>query len=568
MSEQTRFRCAIYTRKSSEEGLDQDFNSLEAQREACEAYIRSQAHEGWKLIAERFDDGGFSGGNMERPALARLMAMLRDSKIDIIVIYKIDRLTRSLTDFARLAETFDKHKVSFVSVTQQFNTTTSMGRLMLNVLLSFAQFEREITGERIRDKIAASKKKGMWMGGVVPMGYDVRDRHLFINEGEATTIRRVFQLYLEVGNVPALLDRLKAENILTAPRLSAKARKYGNQNFTRGHLYNLLSNPIYIGRVPHKTISYPGQHAAIIDPKTWAAVHAQLSTNTQGPRSRRKRAEAETHLLAGLLTSEAGNRFIATHANKGSRRYRYYVEDVAAGKTPRRLPAHEIETATVAALRAYLMDRQQVAHDLGDVSSDQIAGALKQALGLADVLAGRPGAAQHALLRRLITKVRYRDDRIEIEIARRQLHQALEIRDSGAADWPSNIDPEADKILYSTPVLIRRRGLQLKVVLPGQDNAKLDHKLIAAIARARGWAQRLASGEVGSITTIAAEEKLSLGYVSDNLRLAYLAPRIVEQILSGKISPNLLPRTVGRTTLDLSWKDQVERLSQLTAEAH
>ena len=218
MGEKKTFRCAVYTRKSSEEGLEQDFNSLEAQREACEAYVRSQEHEGWKLLADRFDDGGFSGGNMERPALHQLIELVKAGRIDIIVVYKIDRLTRSLTDFAKLAEVLDKHGVSFVSVTQQFNTTTSMGRLMLNVLLSFAQFEREITGERIRDKIAASKKKGMWMGGVPPLGYDIVGLQLAVNDRDAATIKRIFALYLEEGNVPALLERLELENIRTAAR--------------------------------------------------------------------------------------------------------------------------------------------------------------------------------------------------------------------------------------------------------------------------------------------------------------------------------------------------------------
>jgi len=328
MSEQKIFRCAVYTRKSSEEGLEQDFNSLEAQREACEAYIRSQSHEGWKLIPDRFDDGGYSGGNTERPALGKLMAMIRDGQVDIIVIYKIDRLTRSLTDFARLAETFDRHGVSFVSVTQQFNTTTSMGRLMLNVLLSFAQFEREITGERIRDKIAASKKKGMWMGGPIPMGYDVKDRRLVINETDAATVRTVFRLYLEEGQVPALLERLDRERVRTADRISAKGRASGSRSFTRGHLYKLLSNPIYIGRITHKKITHPGQHEPIIDRATWEAVQTRLAGNTQGERKRRTRAETPAPVLAGLLYSEAGNRMNPSHAIKAGRRYSYYVEEV------------------------------------------------------------------------------------------------------------------------------------------------------------------------------------------------------------------------------------------------
>jgi DNA invertase Pin-like site-specific DNA recombinase len=323
MSGRKILRCAIYTRKSSEEGLDQDFSSLEAQREACVAYVQSQAHEGWRVVPELLDDGGYSGGNTNRPALTRLMDLVRAGEIDVIVIYKIDRLTRSLTDFARMAETFDKHNVSFVSVTQQFNTTTSMGRLMLNVLLSFAQFEREITGERIRDKIAASKRKGMWMGGNPPMGYDVRDRQLVINETDAPTVRRIFASYLEAGDVPSLLKRLETDNVRTAARYSAKGNHYGRRPFTRGHLHKLLTNPIYIGRVPHKDTSHPGQHQRIIDKDLWEAVQARLEANTQGPRSKRSRSERMQGLLAGILENGAGTAFIESYANKGSRRYRY-----------------------------------------------------------------------------------------------------------------------------------------------------------------------------------------------------------------------------------------------------
>ncbi len=383
MTEQKIFRCAVYTRKSSEEGLEQDFNSLEAQREACEAYVRSQSHEGWKLIPDRFDDGGFSGGNMERPALRQLMELVDAGKIDIIVVYKIDRLTRSLTDFAKLADRLDKHGVSFVSVTQQFNTTTSMGRLMLNVLLSFAQFEREITGERIRDKIAASKKKGMWMGGSPPMGYDVVNRQLVINEKDAATIRTVFDRYLEVGTVPALIDRLQNDDIRTAARYSAKGNHYGNRPFTRGHLYKLLANPIYIGRVPHKAASHRGQHAAIVDQATWDAVQAKLAANTQGPRTRRRRPSAQTHLLDGLLKSERGNRFVPGHSNKGARRYRYYVEQVAAGTklytAPIRLPAEEIEAAAIAAVVSVLADHRGLVHRLDGIPASQLHNALNAA---------------------------------------------------------------------------------------------------------------------------------------------------------------------------------------------
>jgi len=431
MGEQKIFRCAVYTRKSSEEGLEQDFNSLEAQREACEAYIRSQSHEGWKLIPDRFDDGGFSGGNMDRPALKHLMGLIREDKVDVIVIYKIDRLTRSLTDFARLAETFDKHGVSFVSVTQQFNTTTSMGRLMLNVLLSFAQFEREITGERIRDKIAASKKKGMWMGGPTPMGYDVRDRQLVINDAGAATIRRIFTGYLEAGDVPTLLERLAAEKVTTAIRTSSKGKTTGGRPFTRGHLYKLLSNPIYIGRIPHRTTSHPGNHQAIIDRATWDRVQAQLADNTQGTRNRRRRATTDGAMLAGLLHTEAGNRMIAVHTTKGSRRYRYYVEErdpdhatTGAPFEPIRLPAKEIEEAAISAMRMLLSDEGQVLHHLDGLAPSQKTTVLKRLLqlrGVADASGG--GAAQ--VLQSLVTGVIYRHDFLALTFSMTALRKAL-----------------------------------------------------------------------------------------------------------------------------------------------
>src|SRR6202051_5040831 len=260
----SRRRRAIYTRKSSEEGLEQEFNSLAAQREACEAYIRSQQHEGWLLARNRYDDGGFSGGNLERPAAQRLLTDIRAGRIDIVVVYKVDRLTRSLADFARLVELFDAQGVSFVSVTQQFNTTSSMGRLTLNVLLSFAQFEREVTGERIRDKIAASKQKGMWMGGLVPLGYEVHERRLIVNQSEAETVREIFRRYLELGGVRLLMEELNRRGIRSKIRVAKNGKTSGGNSFFRGALYVLLSNPIYIGEIRHKGNSYSGEHSAIV----------------------------------------------------------------------------------------------------------------------------------------------------------------------------------------------------------------------------------------------------------------------------------------------------------------
>src|SRR5215468_270570 len=276
-AEARRKRCAIYTRKSSEEGLEQGFNSLEAQRDACEAYIRSQQHEGWVLARSCYDDGGFSGGNLERPALQRLLADIRAGRIDIVVVYKVDRLTRSLADFARLVEILDAEGVSFVSVTQQFNTTSSMGRLTLNVLLSFAQFEREVTGERIRDKIATSKKKGMWMGGNVPLGYDASERTLVINPAEAKIVRCIFDLYRELGSVRRVKEEADRLGLHTKRTIRKDGAERGGKPFTRGHIYAMLSNPIYTGQIAHRDQLYPGQHPALIDAETWAAARDQVA---------------------------------------------------------------------------------------------------------------------------------------------------------------------------------------------------------------------------------------------------------------------------------------------------
>ena len=365
-----RRRCAIYTRKSSEEGLEQEFNSLAAQHEACEAYIHSQQHEGWVLARTRYDDGGFSGGNLERPALQRLLADIRTGRIDIVVVYKVDRLTRSLADFARLVEIFDAQNVSFVSVTQQFNTTSSMGRLTLNVLLSFAQFEREVTGERIRDKIAASKKKGIWMGGNVPLGYDADKRTLVINPAEAETVRRIFALYRELGCVRQVKEEADRLALRTRSRRVADGAERGGTPFSRGHIYRLLSNPIYVGQIAHKGRLYPGQHQPLIDDEMWTVVQTQLATGARNHRRRTKSAEAS--LLAGLLVDAHGERLTPSHAVKKGRRYRYYISATRVPEVAEdpiqawRLPAREIEDCVISVLidaltnPAKLLDRLDI----------------------------------------------------------------------------------------------------------------------------------------------------------------------------------------------------------------
>lgn len=580
MSDRKTLRCAVYTRKSSEEGLEQDFNSLEAQREACEAYVRSQAHEGWRLIEDRFDDGGFSGGNLKRPAVEQLLKAVSDGRVDVIVVYKIDRLTRSLTDFARLAETFDRKGISFVSVTQQFNTTTSMGRLMLNVLLSFAQFEREITGERIRDKIAASKKKGMWMGGNPPMGYDVIDRKLVINN-DADRVREIFGLYLQEGTVPALLDRLEGDGIRTSRRTTANGRATGGKAFTRGHLYKLLSNPIYIGRIAHKGQVHKGQHEAIVDHDVWAAVQSKLTDNTQGARTRRRRATQREYLLAGLMVSERGNRFVPMHATKGARRYRYYVEEVprpgapdTASPDPLRLPAAEIETATVQTIACFMFDGGELLRQLSYLSPDQARAAVKAGQEIGARIGGR-GSAQHTIVRSLMRRVIFRRETLRIELLGAGVRRVLNVGSSSAGDDrsdPSGIDGGRDRsnyrdadepdIVLSTPLGIRRRGVQMKLLVDGdRTDRPIDQSLVTVVARAFTWAEMLTTGAAKSIREIAEREGLGETYVGQLLPLGFLPPAMVEQTLAGKPPAEM---TAGR----LVWSTDVPLRWVVSLEAH
>jgi DNA invertase Pin-like site-specific DNA recombinase len=371
-----KLRCAVYTRKSTDEGLDQDFNSLDAQREACEAFIASQKAEGWMLVRDRYDDGGFSGGTLERPALKRLLADVEARMIDIVIVYKIDRLSRALIDFSKLVETFDRNNVTFVSVTQSFNTTTSMGRLTLNILLSFAQFERELIGERIRDKFAASRKRGMWMGGISPLGYEVRDRKLWINESEAVTVRMIFSRFITLGSAIALVRELKQKDV---------KNRQGKQ-IDKSFLYRLLNNRIYLGEAIHKGESYKGEHEAIIDPDTWRKVHTILKSP---PRQRAARSRAQTPaLLKGLIYGPDGRAMSPSHTRKGGRLYRYYVSQTvtkggACGAAWARVPAGEIETAVVDQLRDLLRTPEMIIgawraarHDAPDLTEREARDAL------------------------------------------------------------------------------------------------------------------------------------------------------------------------------------------------
>jgi site-specific DNA recombinase len=408
-----KLRCAVYTRKSSEEGLEQEFNSLDAQREACESYVASQRAEGWLLVADRYDDGGFSGGTLERPALKRLRADIEAGKVDVVVVYKIDRLSRSLMDFSRLVEVFDQHKVTFVSVTQSFNTTTSMGRLTLNVLLSFAQFEREVIGERIRDKFAASRKRGIWMGGWAPLGYEVKDRKLIVNDADAKLVRSIFQRFLKTGSATTLARELIAESV---------RNKYGKQ-IDKGILYKMLSNPVYVGVAVHKGVSYPGEHVGIIDRKIWDKVQARFQQN---PRKRAGATRTQTPaLLKGIIFGPTGVAMSPTHTRKNGRLYRYYLSQTVlkqgAGDCPiARVPAAEIEKIVIDQVRILLLSPEIIVQTWRTARKSikgMTESGVRDALKAFDPLWNELFPAEQArIIELLVERVDIRTDRVDIKL--------------------------------------------------------------------------------------------------------------------------------------------------------
>ena len=556
----SRLRCAIYTRKSTEEGLDQDFNSLDAQREACEAYIASQAGEGWRLIKARYDDGAYSGGTMDRPALQRLLAEIGARKVDTIVVYKVDRLTRSLADFARIVELFDTRGVSFVSVTQQFNTTTSMGRLTLNMLLSFAQFEREVTGERIRDKIAASKRRGMWMGGVVPLGYDVIDRKLIINAAEAETVRTLFRLYLQHANVRLVKEEADKMDLRTKSRKPNNGRRHGGEPFTPGHIYKLLSKPIYLGEIVHKSVRYPGEHDGIIDRETWDAVQEQLGRNAV-VRHRASNAKAPS-LLAGMLFDEGGNRMVPSHASKAGRRYRYYVSKPATGQslgtdTPWRLPAPAIEDAVLGAIRSFLCDKLRLTEALR-LTGGRMKGKLFEASRLGNRILNSGPVDQRTFLLEVVKSIEVRRDRVSIILRSQILRRIL---DHGA---PDNEEAKTEtrgknEFLLDLPARFKRRSVEMKLVITDERERPPapDPHLIAAVAQGRQWFAQIRGGEVRSVRDLAERHGVNQGDVSRILPLGLLAPDIVEAILAGRQPIELTAKRLKRTRdLPVSWAEQ------------
>ncbi|WP_366141428.1 recombinase family protein [uncultured Shimia sp.] len=547
-----RIRCAIYTRKSSDEGLDQDFNSLDAQHEACGAYIASQRHEGWVPDKTRYDDGGISGGTLDRPAMQRLLDDIDAGRIQMVVVYKIDRLTRSLADFAKLVERFDAAGCSFVSVTQAFNTASSMGRLTLNVLLSFAQFEREVTAERIRDKIAAFKKKGLWMGGVPPLGYDPhpdpKTRGLVVNQNEAKTVEAIFQLYVQLG----CLNKVMRET--TTMRLRSKrhhfklGRTQGGNSFSRGQIYALLRNPIYIGKIRHKANVWDGQHQAIIDIELWDRVQSRLQVASARPRSQVGSVSSPSKggiaPLTGKLRDETGDRLTPTHTKRHGRRLRYYVSNrlISGGTDPSgwRLPAVALEQAVANIIAQHLSDlarrhRICVMPDLqiGDVVYTK-AQDLTQRLRK-----GAPG-----LLANLTAGGQLAKRSIILNLQATELANELGLK-------PDEIDPSALQI--QAPFELRRRGVEGKIVA-GDHQPEPDRTMLRALARAHIWTADLRRGK--SLNDIAAATSHSESYVRTRAQLAFLSPAIQKTILYGRHPPELTLEKIIRKPIPLDWDMQ------------
>ncbi|MDX5494549.1 MAG: recombinase family protein [Alphaproteobacteria bacterium] len=540
-----KLRCAIYTRKSTDEGLDQDFNSLEAQRESCAAYIMSQTHEGWEALGTRYDDGGFSGGSLERPALRALMADIEKGLIDIVVVYKVDRLTRSLADFAKLVELFDRQKVSFVSVTQAFNTTNSMGRLTLNVLLSFAQFEREVTAERIRDKFRASKEKGMWMGGLPPLGYDIDHRKLVINEGEAERVRLIFQRYLELGSVIRLMKDLKSRDIRSKRWVTQKGNARGGSTFTRGALYALLQNPVYIGRIRHKDKVHDGQHEAIIDAGTWEAVQSLLARNRH--ESRTKTNAKSPSLLAGLLFHEDGSVYRPRQGRKKGYNHHYYLHPSGT------LPVHEIDSLVANELIALLWRQAELCQMIGADDPAQMDAASAKAQLISSELMRRP---RRDIVLQMVERVSVGEMQVSITIDRHGLKGLL--TDTKASSQGADGDTASAPPLIQRAVQLKRCGNGRKLIIGQQktdDTTKPDPSLLKTLARAHAWFEDLKTGL--SYKEIATRDAIDERLVARSIRLALLAPDITKAILTGLEPKGLSSEQLVRLPkLPASWIEQ------------
>jgi site-specific DNA recombinase len=524
------FRCAIYTRKSTEHNLDLEFNSLDAQREACEAYIKSQAHEGWRLIPDRYDDGAFSGASLDRPALQQLLTEVRSDKIDIIVVYKVDRLTRSLADFAKLVELFDQHCVSFVSVTQSFNTTSSMGRLTLNVLLSFAQFEREVIGERVRDKIAASKRKGIWVGGPVPLGYASINKKLAVVPEEAETVRLIFGRYLEVGSIRALVQDLEDRGVRTKRQVGGNGQTRGGIRFGVGPLAHLLRNRFYTGEVVYRGKAHPGEHEPIVDQALFEAVQTKLAASAT---ARQLRLKGSPAILAGRIFDDRGNRMTPTHTNKRGARYRYYVSHALLQKrndeagSVSRVPAPDIEALVIKSLR----DRLATADDRQQVADDR------------DLIEGR---LDHVVIK---------TQAIEIHVARSNEREGTENESNfESADLLQTII-----VPWSAATFAEVKGILLSPSPRPTLRIETREALLKAIAKARLWINDLVDGRLGSFSEIAKRE----GKVERHIRLltplAFVSPRIIAAIMDGSAPADVTVTGLAQP-LAFSWTEQERRI--------
>jgi site-specific DNA recombinase len=571
-------RCAIYTRKSSEEGLEQSFNSLEAQREACEAYIASQRHEHWRCLGNQYDDGGYSGGSMERPALRQLLADIDAGKVDTVVVYKVDRLTRSLADFAKIIERFDASQVSFVSVTQQFNTTTSMGRLTLNVLLSFAQFEREVTGERIRDKIAASKRKGMWMGGRVPVGYDVKDRKLLVHAAEADQVKKIFRLYLKFGCVAKLKARLDHDGIKSKVRISASGAKSGGKLYSRGALYTLLQNRIYLGKIPHRDATYAGEHDAIIPQELWDKAQDRLSSNNK---VRRNGGNAKSpSLLVGLLYDDQGNRFTPSHAVKRGKRYRYYVSQAAihhraSATGPTRIPAEEIEGLVSRRIQALLSSPEQLLQSIGVESDGAATSKLLITAGkqLAKIWHAKSPAEHREFLSAVIARIVVHETNVEVAIVQPALREALlGDRSARLASRECPVEKRTkDVFKLVIDARVKRCGGEVRLLVPADSATEAPTRpvpsLIKAVARAHPWPEKIIHGELTGLRSIAELTNLDEHYAGRILNSSFLAPDIIEAILDGRQPADLTVQKLLRCQ-PLAWAEQRDRLGFHSKRPH
>ena len=556
-----KIRCAIYTRKSSEDGLEQEFNSLDAQYEACAAYIASQKAEGWVLMSERYDDGGISGGTIERPGLQRLLEDIDRGTVDQILVYKIDRLTRSLADFAKMVDRLDAAGTSFVSVTQSFNTATSMGRLTLNMLLSFAQFEREVTAERIRDKIAASKKKGLWMGATVPLGYAADGRSLKITEPDADVIRRIYDLYLKHRNVRLVKVAVDAKGLKTPIRTLISGRVKGGAAFSYGHIHYILTNPVYAGRIRHHAKVYPGQHEPLIAPDVWDGIQEQLRSGSAKERTftRRNRngAKPSVSRLAGKIFDQTGDRLTPSHSKSAKgRRLRYYVSHrLIRGTAPRdpsgwRLPAPELEEKVASLISRHMGSPEFRAGVLRDATTEETA---ELGSRLSSLREPEPGTSDdaHDVRLALADRIDIAPGEIRVSISAEYLASALDLDQTRIVD---------DLLKIASPFQHRKRGVETKLII-GSESAEIDETLLRNVGRAHRYFDQVRSGK--TFSEIAEFEGVSKRRIQQLIELAFLAPDMIRNVRVGKQPVGLTSDWLMRHAFSPVWSEQREQFTAL-----